>query len=277
MKITIITVSYNAENTIEATINSVINQTYNDIEYIIIDGKSTDNTLDIIKRYKNKITKWISEKDDGIYDAMNKGITLASGDYIFFLNADDFLINNNIIEKVVSYLKKDSQIDLLSGKVFIVSEKLLIQRVFDNCNLEMIKKGGVIPHQGLFVKRKICDEYKFNNSYKIVSDFEFILKCALNNKKFYFIDDIIAYYGDGGTSAIFEEVRFKEHCDVLYRYLGENAKLDYIKKQNNVKNKIKLILKKNRYTELLSKYFIGWKKHKCNNKYCRWCKILDKK
>ena len=100
MKISIITVSYNAAKTIEQTISSVVNQTYQDIEYIIIDGGSTDGTMDIIRKYEDRIAYWISEPDKGIYDAMNKGIDVATGDYVYFLGADDRLVDANIIDKI---------------------------------------------------------------------------------------------------------------------------------------------------------------------------------
>ncbi len=114
MKCTIITVSYNAVNTIESTINSVLSQDYNDIEYIIVDGSSSDGTKEIIQRYNDKITKWISEKDNGIYDAMNKGILLATGDVIGILNADDLYSSNDIISKIVNQFTK-SNADALYG------------------------------------------------------------------------------------------------------------------------------------------------------------------
>lgn len=99
LKISIITVSYNAAKTIEQTIQSVVNQTYDNIEYIIIDGGSTDGTVDIIKKYEDKIAYWVSEPDKGIYDAMNKGILKASGEYIYFLGADDWLYNESVMER----------------------------------------------------------------------------------------------------------------------------------------------------------------------------------
>ena len=113
-KISIITVSYNAVATIEQTILSVINQTYENIEYIIIDGGSTDGTIDIIKKYKDKISYWVSEQDNGIYDAMNKGIDVATGDYIQFLNADDCLVNKEIIKIVKERRENQELIDINS-------------------------------------------------------------------------------------------------------------------------------------------------------------------
>ena len=153
IKITIITVSYNSVNTIVKTIWSIINQTYKNIEYIVIDGESNDGTLDIIKKYQERISCWISEKDYGIYDAMNKGIDLATGDYVYFIGSDDWLVNFNIIEKVVSYLEINQSIDILSGQVWNVYEKFGLQKIFHNkFDKNMIENGYCIPHQGTFVK-----------------------------------------------------------------------------------------------------------------------------
>ena len=105
MKVSIITITYNSESTLIDTIDSVINQTYKDIKYIIIDGKSTDSTISIVHSYKNKISTFISEKDNGIYDALNKGISLATGDIIGVLHSDDFYTNHHIIEKIVQTFK----------------------------------------------------------------------------------------------------------------------------------------------------------------------------
>ena len=106
-KITIVTISYNIVTYIEKTILSVVNQTYPNIEYIVIDGGSTDGTLDVIKKYSDKITYWVSESDKGIYDAMNKGIDAATGDWINFMNAGDVFYHNNVIDEIIPFLTKD--------------------------------------------------------------------------------------------------------------------------------------------------------------------------
>jgi glycosyltransferase involved in cell wall biosynthesis len=125
IKFSIITVCKNSEKTIEKTIKSVIEQTYKNIEYIIIDGKSTDNTAGIIKKYINKISHYINEEDNGIYDAMNKGVNLAKGDYISFLNADDRLFDELSIERVCKQIKNDNSkaIDVFYGAVLILDQE----------------------------------------------------------------------------------------------------------------------------------------------------------
>ena len=108
MKISIITVTYNSAATLEETVLSVINQTFKNIEYIIVDGKSTDSTLSIIDKYKNRIAKFVSEKDNGIYDALNKGISMASGDVVGILHSDDFYTSNEVLQKIAERFNKDN-------------------------------------------------------------------------------------------------------------------------------------------------------------------------
>ena len=112
-KISIVTISYNIVSSIEKTILSVISQTYSNIEYIVIDGGSTDGTVDIIKKYSNKISYWVSERDKGIYDAMNKGIEAATGDWINFMNAGDLFFHNNVISEIIPFL--DNNVDIIYG------------------------------------------------------------------------------------------------------------------------------------------------------------------
>lgn len=269
MKISIITVSYNAEKTIEQTILSVINQTYSNIEYIIIDGYSSDNTVDIIKKYQDLIAYWISEEDSGIYNAMNKGINLATGDYIQFLGSDDSLVSNDIIEKIVYNIKKYKYPDVLSTPVWAVEEKSRYERLMNNnISLENIKKGMMLPHQGIFLKTSIMKEYKFNEVYKISSDFELILKCVVNNKRFTFIDIPTVFFSIGGVSSnnllLGRKESYKILRDVISNNVAEKFKRDFFKvKLKNLLYKIKNI----NYV----KYKILGKKHICNNKYCRWC------
>lgn len=272
MKISIITVCYNAEKTIEQTIYSVISQKYNNIEYIIIDGNSKDGTIDIIKKYDSKIYKWISEDDTGIYNAMNKGIDIATGEYIQFLNADDALIDNLIIDKVVCSIKKANYPDILSAPVYSVDEKKILQGLFYNTmDVNEIKKGRIIPHQGIFVKSNLMKEYKFNENNKIVSDFEFILKSALNNKRFYFVKYPVVFFSNEGLSANNEKLREKEHYNVIKKYLGEKFANKY-KNKYFFMDQLRYNLKKYGILIYIRLFFKGWKKHKCNNKYCRWCK-----
>ena len=128
--ITIITVSYNAVTTIEQTISSVVHQDYPKIEYIIVDGGSTDGTIDIIKKYKSHGIRWLCEPDEGIYDAMNKGVQMASGDYVEIIGADDALVSNDIISRAVSEMEDD--IDIFAGQTWGVDDEHRKQTIFSN-------------------------------------------------------------------------------------------------------------------------------------------------
>ncbi|MBN1250828.1 MAG: glycosyltransferase [Bacteroidales bacterium] len=180
MKISIITAVYNNESTIKKTIESVINQTYTDIEYIVIDGKSTDNTLNLVKNYSENISRIISENDEGMYYALNKGIKLASGEIIGFLHADDFYSNNLIIEKIANEFKK-SKSDSLYGDLQYVrkadTNKIIRNWKSGEFIFENLKKGWMPPHPTFFVKKEIYKKLGvFDTSYKIAADYELITR-----------------------------------------------------------------------------------------------------
>lgn len=179
-KISIITVCYNSEKTIEDTIQSVINQTYENIEYIIIDGKSSDSTLFIINKYKNNISLIISEKDKGIYDAINKGIDLATGEIIGNLNSDDFYIDNNVIEDVVTQLQQTKAKGLYADLIYVDNENTnKITRLWksNEYKKDMFLKGWMPPHPTFFVKKEIYQRYgKFNLDFTSAADYELMLR-----------------------------------------------------------------------------------------------------
>jgi len=202
IKVSIVTVVFNGKATLEETIHSVHSQSYPYIEYIIIDGKSTDGTIDIIKKYYKKgvISKYISEKDEGLYDAMNKGVKLSSGDLVYFLNADDILKDNKIIEKIAHVY--DEKYDFIYGDIelFYSEEKNLI-RITRNASIKDLKQGNMPPHQGSFVKRHILLENPFNLGYRSSADFDFfcrIIKKGAIGKK---INFVVAVMRMGGVSS----------------------------------------------------------------------------
>jgi glycosyltransferase involved in cell wall biosynthesis len=160
-KVSIITVCFDAEDDIEKTIQSVLNQTYNDIEYIIVDGKSTDGTMDIIKIYENRISKIICEPDKGIYDAMNKGIRAATGDVLYFLNAGDRLCDGNIIEKVAKEFEKSKALIIYGKSLYENIPKSLGRRytqrphIFNN-KMDVARYAS--PQQCFFYKREAFNQ-----------------------------------------------------------------------------------------------------------------------
>jgi glycosyltransferase len=186
MKVSIITVVYNNKNTIKDAIESVLNQTYKNIEYIIIDGGSTDGTVDIIKSYGDKIDKFISEKDNGIYDAMNKGLKLATGDIVGILNSDDFYASNDVIERVVKeFIEK--KVDSVYGDLVYVNAKNTdkIVRYWKSKPFKegLFQKGWHPAHPTFFVKKEIYDKYGvFNLNFKIAADYELMLRFLEKHK-----------------------------------------------------------------------------------------------
>ena len=179
-KFSIIVPTFNSENTIEDTIKSVVNQTYPNIEYIVIDGGSTDNTLSIINKYKEQITTIISEKDKGIYDAINKGINLATGDIIGNLNSDDFYIDNNVIADVVAKFEEE-QTDTLYGDLYYVdaldTNKIVRYWKSKQYKEGLFLKGWMPPHPTFFVKKEVYQKYGlFDLQFKSAADYEIMLR-----------------------------------------------------------------------------------------------------
>ena len=202
IKVSIITVVWNNKETIENAILSVLNQVYPNIEYIIVDGQSTDGTIEIINKYKDKIDKFISEPDKGIYDGLNKGIKLATGDIIAFLHSDDEYFSNDVIEKVVRKFQQNNS-DGIYGDLIYVNEKDEIIRYWKSgeFSLEKLKKGWMPPHPALFLKKEIYDKYgSFNLEYKIAADYDFILRVLKDNPKFSYIPEVLYKMRLGGAS-----------------------------------------------------------------------------
>ncbi|MEK9154616.1 MAG: glycosyltransferase family 2 protein [Patescibacteria group bacterium] len=205
MKISIITVSYNSAATIEDTIESVLSQSYKDIEYIIIDGGSTDGTLEIINKYKGKIAKFISEPDKGLYDAMNKGIKLTTGAIIGTLNSDDVYADEKVIELVVENMKI-KEADVLWGNLIYVDKFNLnkIIRYWKSSNYQeaKFKIGWHPPHPTFFVKKSIYEKYGvFNLDFKIAADYELMLRFLEKYKiKSCYFDKVLVKMREGGIS-----------------------------------------------------------------------------
>lgn len=187
--ISVITVSYNAATTIEQTMLSVLNQTYPNVEYIVIDGGSTDGTVDIIKKYAHRLAYWVSEPDGGIYDAMNKGIAHASGDYINFMNAGDEFYKSSTL---TDFFVGNHTEDILYGKTLnFLPYGSFIEEVRP---LEEIRRQMCFCHQSSFVKTSLIKEIKFNSTYKSSGDYDFFYKVYHLNKTFCYIDQIVSKY-----------------------------------------------------------------------------------
>ncbi len=196
--ISIITVSFNAAKTIEQTILSVVNQTYPNIEYIIIDGGSTDGTVDIIKKYEDKIAYWVSEPDKGIYDAMNKGIEKASGEWINFMNSGDEFYNNRVLSDIFSE-SISNEIDVFYGDVAIKYQKK--ESYKKPLPINQIEKGMVFCHQSSFVRTKLYKENPYNLTYKICADYNFFLSVYRKGGNFKYKSIVISKFLYGGLSS----------------------------------------------------------------------------
>lgn len=183
MKISIITVCYNSEETIENTILSVNKQTYKNIEYIIIDGNSIDNTLGIVRNHKDKISKWISEPDKGLYDAMNKGIELATGDLIGILNSDDTFNSENVIEQIVDFYERNN-VEAIIGDIVQHRTDDKIVRLYSSkyWKPNKLKIGFMPPHPSIFFRKDLFMKYgNYDCGFKIGADYELIVRFFLKN------------------------------------------------------------------------------------------------
>lgn len=214
-KITIITVCYNAEETVNITIRSVLEQTYPDIEYIVIDGASTDRTDEIVRSFGTAVDIYVSEADKGIYDAMNKGAALAQGDYLLFLNADDYLLSNHTIAAVMKKIKTATANDIVYGDVLYYDHSRAKGRVWGFGKFKGWKlRKKSLPHPATLISREFFLRMgSYDLSYTLVADYEFFVRALRSNARFLYIDSVISVFSSGGAStsegrqALLEEER----------------------------------------------------------------------
>ncbi len=219
MTISIITAVFNNVNEIGTAINSVLSQTCKDIEYIIIDGGSDDGTIDVIKSYGNKISHFISEPDNGIYYAINKGLSIANGEVIGLLHSDDMFSNPIIIEKIADIFKSGNY-DAVYGDLEYVSKANILKviRFWKSSPLDVtkFKKGWMPAHPSLFIKKKVYDEFgSFDTKFKISSDYDFILRTMASGKlKCYYLPMVVTRMRSGGASnKSFKNIWIKSYED----------------------------------------------------------------
>lgn len=203
MKVSIITTVFNNRDTIESAVQSVLGQNYPNIEYIIVDGGSNDGTIDIINKYKDRVAKFISEKDKGIYDGMNKGIRLASGDIIGILNSDDFYYDNNVISNVVKEFEIKNVDSVFADLVYINgNQKIVRYYSSSNFNPKKFAYGWMPAHPTFFIKRKIYEKYGlFKTDYEIASDYELLVRLLARYRISYsYIPKVLVKMRTGGLS-----------------------------------------------------------------------------
>lgn len=229
MKISIITATFNSASTVRNTFESVLGQTYSNIEYIVIDGLSKDNTVDIIKEYEHKFNgrmRWISEKDNGLYDAMNKGIAMATGDVIGILNSDDFYTSNDTLD-VIAETMKDTGVDAVYGDIHFVNDDN-----FNKCvryySSAIFKRSlmliGLMPaHPSFYCKKEVYTKYgAFDTTYKIGADFESLLRYIYINriKTKYIKKDFVTMRTGGASTESFNSRKqiMKDHLKAMKKH-----------------------------------------------------------
>ena len=227
MKVSIITVCLNSQKTIEKTIKSVISQQYKNYEYIIIDGGSTDNTIKIINKYKKFISIFKSEKDNGIYDAINKGIKESTGSVVSILHSDDIFFDNQTIQKVMYYFNSKSKIDFLIGNTIITKNDP--KKILRNYNANFFKRwmlylGYSPPHPSTFMRNKIYKKYGlYNIKYRIAGDFEFFVRIILKKKiLFKTVNENFVLMKSGGRSSETLKSNFISSKEIIKSFEDNN-------------------------------------------------------
>jgi glycosyltransferase involved in cell wall biosynthesis len=203
IKVSIVTVVFNGEKYLEQTILSVLNQTYKNIEYIIIDGGSTDKSVEIIKKYDDKLYSWVSEADCGIYDAMNKGILKATGELLGIINSDDFYSENTCVESIVDAYIKNQSPDIIYGNMRFFNPDTNQFKVITPSILNL-KKNMSLNHPTCFLKTELYKTKLFDTNFKICADYDLILFFYLNDKRMLHVNKIITTMRIGGASDDFK-------------------------------------------------------------------------
>lgn len=220
-RISLITVVYNDFKGIEKTILSIINQTYRELEYLVIDGGSGDGTVDVIRKYEDKITRWISEPDKGLYDAMNKGLRMATGDYVWFLNSGDQIYSGNTIEKMIWGI--DIQPDIYYGGTIIIDaegNEIGDRRLKPPRQLswKSFMNGMLVCHQSIIVRRSIATEYDLR--YKISADIDWVIRVTRNADIIHNTGLILSRFLEGGLSRTKVKQGLKERFAIMRYYYG---------------------------------------------------------
>jgi glycosyltransferase involved in cell wall biosynthesis len=251
-KLSIITINRNNADGLRKTIESVVHQSFKNFEFIVIDGNSTDGSVDVIKEYSEDVSYWVSEFDSGVYNAMNKGIARAMGEYCLFLNSGDWLVDDKIVEY---FCNLGLDYDFVYGDLYLWNNGIVTPRKFPNSEdigyLEFYIDSG-LPHQATFIKRAIFSTFGlYNETNLYVSDWElFFVAIVVNNSSFQHIDRVISYYDMTGLTARNEsQIKLNEERNlVLNHYLPlVNRSFFKILKKNQI-----LSSKENIYSEYLS-------------------------
>lgn len=224
MRYSIITINFNNREGLKFTIESVKNQTFKDFEFIIIDGGSTDGSVEVIKQHANHLTYWVSEKDNGIYNAMNKGVKIAKGDYCLFLNSGDYFYNNCVLEAMA---KDINQEDLIIGKVITAKGTIVSPPPHREISFYHLFSGA-IPHQGAFIKTELLKSTPYDENLKITADWKFFIQVIIfRNCSVKYTNEIITIYDTNGISSQNIEEMEKEKEEVLSTLIPLRIIIDY--------------------------------------------------
>lgn len=222
--LSVITVTYNAEKTLERTLKSVREQSYPHIEHVIVDGKSKDNTVDLIRKYDKEKMVWVSEPDKGLYDAMNKAAAMASGDYLCFLNAGDTFFAADSVEKMMNSFPKTESPDILYGETAIVDDngKFMFMRRLkapENLTWESFKQGMLVCHQAFIVKRKLFEPYDLQ--YRFSSDFDWAIRMMKRAKTIHNTRLTLINYLNEGMTTQNRKASLKERYRIMAKHYGQ--------------------------------------------------------
>ncbi len=253
IKISIITASFNAVQTIGGTIESVLSQKHDNLEYIVIDGGSSDGTMDVVDRYKNQLSHVLSEPDRGIYDAFNKGLHLATGDIIGILNADDFYAPW-ALETVASAYRNNPDADVLYGKVVSLDEEQKKWFVYPLGNPENLVCCMSLSHPAIFVTRKAYEQYGlFDDSFKCSGDWDFLLRLYLAGASFCPVNDVLTAFRTSGMSSRLFQAQLTENRKILQTYFEPTNAFKKIIKMH-MKHWGRIFLKKTRTYSIYATY-----------------------
>lgn len=219
--ISIATVVFNGAKTLEHTIISVINQTYDNIEYIVIDGNSSDNTIDIIRKYEDRIAYWQSEPDKGIYDAMNKALDIASGDYLIFLGCDDLFFSPFVLEEFVSKISDLSNV--YYGNSFFTNSHILYDGKFSKQKI----CSANICHQAIFYPKNMYKRLKYNIRYKILADWDYNLR-GWKEYEYCYLPMIVSLFNECGVSSSGDRIFLDERYNNIKKIFGLRTYLFYV-------------------------------------------------
>lgn len=223
-KLSVITVTYNAEDTLERTIRSVQSQSQSDIEHIIVDGNSQDGTVALIERYANERTNWVSEPDKGLYDAMNKAAEMATGDYLCFLNAGDTFHSDTTVEEMMRSIPQGSVPDIIYGQTAIVdgNGRFLHMRRLEApkvLNWKSFKQGMLVCHQAFIVRRGLFEPYDLG--YRFSSDFDWAVKLLKRAQVIHYTDMTLIDYLNEGLTTTNHKASLKERYKIMTKHYGQ--------------------------------------------------------